>query len=118
MGRPASYCLMNLAVITALVDAGSDMEAWDRRGRTPLHLAAQNSDNPAVIEALLNVGADAATQDSRGNVPWVYAMANEALVDTGTLRRLAEGGFESKLSQVVNGGERPASTFAGRGRDG
>ena len=48
----------NPAVIEALLQAGADPNARDKKGKTPPQLAAEYNMNPAVIEALLKAGAD------------------------------------------------------------
>ena len=41
----------------------------DRYGRSPLHLAVQDNENPAVTEALLDVGSNLNIVDSNGQTP-------------------------------------------------
>ena len=46
------------AVVRLLVQAGSDVNAWDKDGFSPLHRAAQLSDDPVMIVELLEAGAE------------------------------------------------------------
>ena len=69
-------------------------DAWvNFRGFSPLHHAAQRTDNPAVIVVLLEAGADASARDSEGKTAWDYAQGNEALRGTDAWWRLREGRF-------------------------
>ena len=45
-------------VVTALADAGADLEARNGKGWTPLHFAAAFGTSPSVVAALLDAGAD------------------------------------------------------------
>ena len=89
----------NPAVITALLNAGADVNARDRAGDTPLHNAARFNDNPAVITALLNAGADAAIQNGVGNTPWNYAEDREELEGSGAYERLAEHAVAAECAE-------------------
>ena len=55
--------------VTACLDAGSDVSARAEEGYTPLHHAAQASENPEVVDALLAAGADPDTRDQHGDTP-------------------------------------------------
>jgi ankyrin repeat protein len=65
-------------LITALLDAGADINAKDGRGMTPLMLAvATNHQNPAVIRLLLARGADVTVQSKVGETAadWARKLA-------------------------------------------
>ena len=64
----------------------------DRYGSTPLHRAAQYTENPAVIQALLDAGADPAAKDSFGNFPW-DSVERDELKGHEAYWRLLEGQF-------------------------
>ena len=57
------------SVVDALLEAGADPMARDQDGNTPLHWAADLSDDIAIIEALLDAGADVRAQNENGNRP-------------------------------------------------
>ena len=64
------------AGVTALLDAGADIEARDRWGRTPLHhTAGAGWHSPGVITALLDAGADIKARDGNGQTPLHKAAA-------------------------------------------
>lgn len=59
----------NPAVTEVLLDAGADVNALSRTGRTPLHEAAAYASDPAVIEFLVEAGADVNAHDANGYTP-------------------------------------------------
>lgn len=62
-------------VITALADAGADMEWTSDIGGTPLIYASIQNAN--AIPALLEAGADINAPDHNGSTPLMYALANQ-----------------------------------------
>ena len=75
-------------MIAALVDAGADTKARDKKGQTPLHWAAWYNENPAVITALLDAGSDPKARNEDGDTPWDYAKGRERLKGSDAYRRL------------------------------
>ena len=57
------------AVITALVNAGADVNARAEWGHTPLHKAATFNETLAVITTLVKAGADVTARDKWGGTP-------------------------------------------------
>ena len=70
---PLHHAVMNPEVtaplIEALLQAGADPMARDQDGDTPLHIAADWTDDVAIVEALLAAGADVRAQNDVGNRP-------------------------------------------------
>ena len=63
-----------MAVVTALLAAGSDAGAIDAQGYAPLHLAADRGDL-ALCELLLACGASATLRTTDGKLPVDFALA-------------------------------------------
>ena len=87
-----------------LLAAGADPMARGDDGRTPLHLAAQNNENPAVLAALLAAGAEPAAQDESGGTPLHHAARRsqdpaviEILLATGADIEARDGRGETPL---------------------
>ena len=85
----AAYGSENPAIITALLDAGADVNVRAGNGLTPLHFAAASNPNPANIGVLLDAGADATARDNRGYTPLDYAGDREELQGSNAYQRLA-----------------------------
>ena len=104
--------------VTACLAGGADLTDQTNDGRTLLHLAAQNNQNPAVIAALLAAGADVNARNDDGNTPMhlnaeisPYRNQNpavtKALLDAGSdLTARNEGGRTPM--DVVADGKNPA----------
>jgi ankyrin repeat protein len=60
------------AAIQHLIDAGTNVNAVDRRGDTPLHLAARNG-GTKIAQALITAGANIGTINRGGEPPIVTA---------------------------------------------
>ncbi len=54
-------------VVGALLNAGADPLARNQSGNTPLHIAADRTDDVAIIEALLLAGADPRAENEAGS---------------------------------------------------
>ena len=55
--------------VLALVQAGANPRSRDESGRTPLHDAARNNEDPAIVRMLVEAGADPNARDANGRIP-------------------------------------------------
>ena len=84
--------------MTALLQAGANLEARDEYSGTPLHRAAELSKNPAVIKVMLDAGADTAARNAAGKTPWDLVQVNDALKGSDAYWRLNDARFKSSDS--------------------
>lgn len=74
-GNAAGSALHNAASVgiasdvMALVQAGANPRSQDESGRTPLHDAARNNEDPAIVRMLVEAGADPNARDADGRSP-------------------------------------------------
>ena len=86
-------------ILRTLLEGGADPDVPDKKGRTPLMIAAIDDEaDPQVMDTLLEFGADVNKPDRKGITPLMWAVINAdktpdpvmpALIRTGGLR--AEG---------------------------
>ena len=102
----------SLAVVSALVDGGSDVNAQDYEGKTPLHLAAAR-DYADLATVLLKHGARMNVVDGREQTPTVVAergrFAKTANVLHAYARAQSENSNEMPLVYVPPAAGLPAS---------
>jgi len=67
----------NQEIVSLLIDYGSDPEARNREGETPLLLAAEHSSNPWIAAVLLKSGANINAFDNAGNFILHKSILNE-----------------------------------------
>ena len=82
------------ADVSRCLKAGASTSARNKAGLTPLHWAAELSENVEVVKTLLlAAGAEPAARDNAGKTPWHYAEENAALKGTEVYWRLNDGRF-------------------------
>lgn len=74
--RALTNRVVTAPMVETLLEAGADPMARNQWGNTPLHIAADRTDDLAVIEALLAAGADVRSQNEDGNRPVDLAWDN------------------------------------------
>jgi len=74
------------AVLASLLAGGANVRALDERGRTPLHLAAENGADGAV-QLLIEHGADVNAMDTAGSTPLDEAVRTGGAAITRLLRQ-------------------------------
>jgi uncharacterized protein len=84
------YNKRNPAMMTALIIAGSDVNAHTKRGLTPLIIAIWFHQTPAVITELLKAGAHVREKDDNGRTALDWARNNEELKGSDAYRQLLE----------------------------
>jgi len=77
LGQPPSDGVHHDRVVSALLEAGADVEARDRDGQTVLHRAAQHF--PPEAQLLLAAGADKNARDEHGSTPLHTAVLASSL---------------------------------------
>ncbi len=96
--------------LTALLDAGADIDEETRGGTTPLMLAAHWG-HVASVQTLLSHGADPNARDVAGNTPLLHAMdparqrsrSFSASADTAAIARALVGGSADVNGQNAEG---------------
>ena len=66
-----------LEEVIGCLDTGVDLKAQDDAGATPLHRAAQNTEDLDVVKALFNAGADLKARDNDKRTPLHWAVLNK-----------------------------------------
>ena len=81
------------AVAALLLDRGADLTVRNYSGQTPLHTAARFNENPAVVALLLDRGTDATLRDDKNKLAFDLAKENEHLQGTDVYWRLNDTRF-------------------------
>lgn len=86
---------LSSAKIALLLQAGANVDATSKEGRTPLMLAALNSSDASPVETLLGAGADPTLRDDRGFTPLHWAIHwGQRMPNHFAIYRLLEKGAE------------------------
>ena len=115
--RPGSdfWRVATVADIAGCIEAGAKVEARDKYGMTPLHMAALQNKNPAVVVALIEAGTKVNARGPGGFTPLHRAaMGNEnpavatALVEAGARVEARTIFGETPLHLAAGNNENPA----------
>ena len=94
--------------VSDCLKSGSDINAKDDDGASPLHLAAFNNENPDVLTVLLNAGADVNGRGRFGGTPLLFAaFRNE---NPNVLKALLDAGAD--LNARISSGNTPLHLVA------
>ena len=110
-GTPLHWAAANNpepAVISALLEAGADINGRDEEGGTPLHAAAAFNPEPAVISTLLEAGADINSRTENGSTPLHAAALNNP--EPAVISALLEAGAD--INSRTEGGGTPLHAAA------
>jgi len=91
----------------AALAAGSDPNAQNRNGETPLLLAVYLPNNIQLVRTLLENGADVNLADKEGNTPLIVGVRDENLA---TIKELVQHGAE--VNAANNAGDTPLTNAA------
>lgn len=83
----------NLKMVKALLDAGADINAEDRAGRTALMTLDEDA-TPDLVRALLDAGAEVKVRDDDGNSALAHAAARST---AEVVRRLLDAGAKINM---------------------
>jgi len=100
----------NLEKVRSFIEAGTDVNAKDESGMTPL-LRAVSREHAAVVKFLVDNGADLNTGDKWGYVPLVYALWH---TDSETVKLLIAKGAD--VNAKNNDGKTPLDLAVTRNR--
>ena len=78
--------------VSALLEAGADVDARDGTGWTPLHMAS-GSGTPKTVSALLEAGADVDARTEGGLTPFDLARENDKLKGTDVYWQLNDARY-------------------------
>ena len=98
----------NIEIVRLLIKAGADIHCKNKRGATPLHVAAANNGNPHVIKELINAGADVNAKNSNGFAPLHGAAARNG--NPRVIKELIKAGAD--VNAKNNDGNTPLHTAA------
>jgi hypothetical protein len=82
---PSWNARRQVAMIRLLLKAGSDIDAQDKNGATPLHRAVRTRCS-AAVECFLDAGADLTIRNKPGSTPFHLAAQNTGRCGTGSAK--------------------------------
>lgn len=89
----------DLEAAEIFLDAGADISATDKLGRTALHFAASIGTNLELIELLVNKGAQVNAQSTGGETPLMKAIAFD---NADAAKLLLEHGADAEIENSMN----------------
>ncbi|WP_432830153.1 ankyrin repeat domain-containing protein [Dactylosporangium sp. CA-092794] len=127
--RPGGDRAANVEIVGILLAAGTDPNATNERGQTPLHLECRGRGGgepafdagTAIVELLLGNGADPNIASPIHGTPLTLVAGNSRDVDVAVVRLLLAAGADphlhAPLAKALYGGEAPVRLLLAAGAD-
>ena len=92
----------NAKLVSSLIEQGADVNARDRNGDTPLHLASRSAEKMEIVSLLIEGGANINVQDEDGDTPLhdaLFLLGNTKLASF-LIEKGADGSIKNKNGQA------------------
>lgn len=92
----------NTKLVSSLIEQGADVNARDRNGDTPLHLASRSAEKMEIVSLLIEGGANINVQDEDGDTPLhdaLFLLGNTELASF-LIKRGADASIKNKNGQA------------------
>ncbi|XP_049835771.1 serine/threonine-protein phosphatase 6 regulatory ankyrin repeat subunit B-like [Schistocerca gregaria] len=101
-----SFHTIKQTLVQILLTSGASLNAKDKQGKTPLHIAAAEGD-AKTMETLIAAGADVTERDLNGRMPLHWAAQSHRAEAVELLLNERKEQHEMGINQQDNGGQTP-----------